>query len=51
MKLEKGVVLSLKDQVEIIEGGIANMDIAKRENEVALLAFDKGQGRHPFCTW
>ena len=44
MKLEKGVVLSLKDQVEIVEGGIANMDIAKREGmKFALLAFDKGQ--------
>ena len=42
MKLEKGVVLSLKDQVEIVEGGIANMDIAKREGmKFALLAFDK----------
>ena len=37
-----------KDQIDIIEGGIANLDIAKREGmKFALLSFDKGQGLTP----
>lgn len=48
MKLEKGVVLHLKDQIDYVEGGIANVDIAKREGtKFALLAFDEGQGLSP----
>lgn len=48
MKLEKGKVLALKDQVEYVEGGIANVDLAKREGmKFGLLAFDQGQGLTP----
>lgn len=48
MKLEKGKVLQLKDQIDYLEGGITNLDIAKRQGmKFGLLAFDKGQGLTP----
>lgn len=48
MKLEKGKPISLKDQIEYVEGGIANVDIAKRPGmKFGLLAFDEGQGLTP----
>lgn len=48
MNLEKGKALQLKDQIEYVEGGIANVDLAKREGvKFALLAFDEGQGLSP----
>lgn len=48
MKLEKGKILALKDQIEFVEGGIANVDLAKREGmKFGLLALDQGQGLTP----
>lgn len=48
MKLEKGKVLALKDQIDFVEGGISNKDLAKGEGmKFGLLAFDKGQGLTP----
>ncbi|MGI6157185.1 MAG: cupin domain-containing protein [Saccharofermentanales bacterium] len=48
MKLEKGKILHLKDQIDYVDGAIANVDIAKNKNlKFALLAFDEGQGLTP----
>ncbi len=48
MKLEKGKVLNLKDQIDYIEGAIANVDLAKRDGmKFGLLAFDEGERLTP----
>lgn len=48
LKVEKDKVINLKDYVDYVEGGISNVDLAKRPGmKFGLLAFDKGQGLTP----
>lgn len=46
--IELGKVISLKDAIEYVEGGISNLDIASGNGvKFMLMAFDKGQGLNP----
>lgn len=46
--IEKGKLINLKDQIDYIEGGIANLDLVSRDNlKIVLMAFDKGEGLAP----
>ncbi|KAA9301768.1 cupin domain-containing protein [Aerococcus sp. UMB8608] len=49
--IEKGQVISLKNTIDYLEGGIANIDfVSGKEHKMMALAFDEGQGLKPHCA-